>query len=169
MSDPFFSVTVDAREYTAWGLFMRDKGFEVVKTEIAKAQKKSGESIVRRAKANIVNQKIVDTWRLYRSIGYRIKGLRVEAGSPLEYAQVVEDGRRPGGKMPPIDVIAGWAARHNIPVEAAFPIARAIQRRGIRGRPYLRPALAFAEKDVRKFFAAANEAIVKTLFEVRRA
>lgn len=57
-------------------------------------------------------------------------------GSQLNYAPFVEYGRRPG-KQPPVDAILKWLAFRNIqPVNrsTAFLIARAIGRRGIKGR-----------------------------------
>ena len=65
---------------------------------------------------------------------------RVHSALPQPQANVLEYGRRPGGRMPPPDVVATWAARNGIDPEAAFPIARAIARRGIRGRFFMRAA-----------------------------
>lgn len=58
------------------------------------------------------------------------------------YAGVIESGRRPGGRMPPSAAIARWAQRRLGLSEAdakaaAFLIARAIARRGLRGRQIL--------------------------------
>lgn len=55
------------------------------------------------------------------------------------YAAVVEWGRRRGGPMPPREAIRRWAQRRlGLSVvearAAAWPIARAIARRGLRGR-----------------------------------
>lgn len=50
----------------------------------------------------------------------------------------VELGRKKGGKMPPLDAIRKWCEIKGIPVRAAFPIARAIQRNGIRPKHILK-------------------------------
>lgn len=62
------------------------------------------------------------------------------------YAGVIEYGRRAGAKTPPAEAIARWAQRKlGLSEEearaAAFPIARAIARRGLRERRVLRSVL----------------------------
>lgn len=49
-----------------------------------------------------------------------------------EYAAVQEFGRKPGGKLPPVSVIAAWAQRKGI-TAPAFVIARSIARKGTKG------------------------------------
>ena len=56
-----------------------------------------------------------------------------------KYAGIIEDGRRAGAKPPPRAVIAKWAQRklgltRKQAEAAAFPIARAIAKRGLRPR-----------------------------------
>lgn len=55
------------------------------------------------------------------------------------YASVIEAGRRRGGKMPPINLIAAWVRRKGIAsgpeaLGVAFAIAKSISRRGIPGK-----------------------------------
>lgn len=57
-------------------------------------------------------------------------------------ARVIEFGRHAGKRQPPVDAIAAWAERRGLAAEAAFPIARAIARRGIKGRFFMRRARA---------------------------
>jgi len=66
-------------------------------------------------------------------------------------ALVVERGRGPGKKMPPASALAPWAARHGIAAEPRmlFVIARAIGRRGIRGRFYMRRARTAVRRKMR--------------------
>ena len=57
-------------------------------------------------------------------------------------SEVIEDGRRPGARRPPLKVIARWAQRRlGLSQEdaraAAFPIASEIARRGLLGRRIL--------------------------------
>ena len=64
-------------------------------------------------------------------------GCKLYNSSP--YADVVERGRRRGRKMPPRRVIEAWAQRKlglssAQAKQAAYPIARAIGRRGLKGR-----------------------------------
>lgn len=51
----------------------------------------------------------------------------------------MEVGRRPGAQMPPVEAITAWMSSHGI-TGSAYVIARAIARRGIRGRFYIRHA-----------------------------
>lgn len=58
------------------------------------------------------------------------------------YAAVIEHGRRPGSRFPPLGAIQAWARRRlglsqSEAKAAAFPIARAIARRGLVGRKVL--------------------------------
>jgi hypothetical protein len=50
--------------------------------------------------------------------------LRVVVRNPLDYAVVIEWGRMPGGKPPPLIPLVGWAVRHGIatslPVNVSF-------------------------------------------------
>ena len=60
-------------------------------------------------------------------------------GTPLEYAPVIELGRRPGQRRPPVAPIALWARRIlGLPSDeaerAAYAISIAIGRRGFPGR-----------------------------------
>ena len=55
-------------------------------------------------------------------------GLRVY--SPLVSAAVLESGRRPGGRMPPIAALKAWAARKLGDERLGFVVARAIARDG---------------------------------------
>lgn len=55
-----------------------------------------------------------------------------------EYINVLEFGRRAGARQPPVDAIFAWMQRKGIEGGRgrAFVIARAIGRRGFRGRPH---------------------------------
>lgn len=111
-----------------------------------------------------------DTRRLSGSISNRISGtypnLVGEVGPSVRYGLFVERGRRIGAKMPPVAALMGWVARHWYPAVhgplrqgelrprraagrgvsqadirgRAFALARAIKRRGIPARPFMRPA-----------------------------
>ncbi len=80
-----------------------------------------------------------DTSALARSIQTEKKPLFRRIHSPLVYHPVMEAGRRPGGRMPPPGALAGWARRKGY-TGSLFVLARAIARRGIKGRFYMRAA-----------------------------
>uniref|UniRef100_A0A6M3K6A5 Tail protein n=1 Tax=viral metagenome TaxID=1070528 RepID=A0A6M3K6A5_9ZZZZ len=76
------------------------------------------------------------------SQGFPIHGV---VGTPLEYAIVVEEGRRPNRAMPPVGPIALWAQRKlGVNVEDArsvgFVIARSIGKKGFKGAHMFRKA-----------------------------
>jgi len=80
------------------------------------------------------------------------------------YASIIEWGRRIGAKAPPLKVIIDWVSRKKIAGDpgathaarsrdsevrsVAFLIARAIKRRGIKGRHVLQIASLRLERDV---------------------
>lgn len=113
-----------------------------------------------------VSQRLVgvDTGRLRSSIsqtkatfaGGEVRGAW---GTNVPYARHHETGRPPG-KMPPIDAIQGWATRHGA---NAFLVARAIGRRGTKGKFFMRDAKAKIEPLVRTEFAKARDQIVKAM------
>ena len=80
-----------------------------------------------------------DTSALARSIITELKPLWRKVHSPLVYHPTAELGRPPGGRMPPPDALAGWARRHGYS-GSLFVLARAIARRGTKGRFYMRAA-----------------------------
>jgi len=63
-------------------------------------------------------------------------------GATAPHALVVHNGRRPGRRMPPTSVIEDWLRRkHRLSQQEAkaraFPVARAIGKRGVRGTPFI--------------------------------
>lgn len=85
-----------------------------------------------------------------REEGNRIVG---EVGSALPYAQVVEFGRNQGW-FPPLENLRLWARRKLGDDRLAFPIARAIKRRGFKAQPYLGPAAEEANPRISFIFTA---------------
>jgi len=81
-------------------------------------------------KAELLRVKAFDTGMLMGSVTRSapfIVGnskVRVVVFTPLEYAVIVEFGRRPGGKAPPLSAICGWARRkglvRSLPVNLSF-------------------------------------------------
>lgn len=83
-----------------------------------------------------------DTAALARSILAEPKPLLGRVYTTLAYARPMEEGRRPGSRPPPPQALHGWLRRHGIPTGAAWVIARAIGRRGIKGRFFMKAAEA---------------------------
>jgi hypothetical protein len=81
-----------------------------------------------------------DTGALKRSIHSQAKPFSARIFSNLGYAVPVEYGRGRNKRMPPPSALHGWLRRHGKPASAAFVVARAIGRRGIKGRFFMRAA-----------------------------
>lgn len=88
-----------------------------------------------------------DTRALMRDIRADIRPLEAKVHPPrqLEYFKVQEFGRRAGRRMPPPRALLGWLRRHGIDPRAAFVVARAIGRRGLKGRFYMKAAREWGE------------------------
>jgi len=132
------------------------EGLDKLEKDLREAGKKSPEAVrqamryslqllARQAKLNAP----VDMGILRGSIGdeakqgiLEVKGLGAEivgkVGSRVVYALPQEIGRQPG-KMPPPAALEEWAGRHGM-AGMGFVIARAIGRRGMKGRHYLENA-----------------------------
>lgn len=86
-----------------------------------------------------------DTGRTAGSINYAISGsganLSSKIGPSVAWGIVIEKGRRPGAKPPPVAALRPWARRHGIPEGALFQVARSIGRKGIKARPFMVPSL----------------------------
>jgi len=83
-----------------------------------------------------------DTGALKRSIHSDARPMSARIFTNLNYAVPVEYGRGRNKRMPPPNALHGWLRRHGKPVSAAFVVARAIGRRGIKGRFFMKAAEA---------------------------
>lgn len=78
-----------------------------------------------------------DTGQLQNSIHSVIGLLKGEVKPTAKHAIFVEDGRRPGSKMPPFgdrSSLGSWARRKGI---EPFVVARSIARKGIKPFPFM--------------------------------
>lgn len=69
------------------------------------------------------------------SIAAKVTPLSAEISTAHPGALVLESGRRVGAKLPPLESLSRYA-----PIGQRFPIARAISRRGIKGRFFMKKA-----------------------------
>ena len=83
-----------------------------------------------------------------------------------DYIKYIENGRRAGAKMPPVEPIVRWAKKHGIPTDNStiFLIRRAIARDGISARPIME----FAFKEIGKYWDSrwADELYNKIMKEI---
>jgi len=97
-----------------------------------------------------------------RTLGQSITGV---VGTPLEYGLVVELGRRPGKRMPPIAPIQLWAQRklgldEHEAKSAAFAIARKISIKGFEGKHMFGQSLDELTPWIRQMLATIPARIV---------
>jgi hypothetical protein len=133
---------------------------EYAATVIERAQ--SNLRIKRRVRGKIVNR--VSSGNLLRSLNYK---LRIRYGKPTidftvkgdagKYADVIEYGRKPNSKMPPVAAIEKWIRMKPLKLRnkqgefikstesaiksAAYNIARSIGKKGIEGINYYAEAI----------------------------
>ncbi len=95
--------------------------------------------------------------------------LRKEVIYRALHAKFIEFGTDPRERMPPVDVIERWVVRKGIERkgkasrQAAWAIAKFIQKRGTEPRPYLRPAVNEAMVRMKEF---VSDEVKATLTEI---
>jgi len=119
---------------------------------------RSGITVVNRAKPN------TPVWqgRLRASIAHEIDPapipLWATVGTNVVYGPFVEEDTRP--HWPPLAAIAPWAQAHGMD---PFLVARAISRRGTKGRHMLANALRDSQDDIQRFADQAEREVKAAL------
>ena len=138
-----------------------------IQKDISQILESLARNFVQKVQSNIIKQRAVDRGILLRS--FRIQRpdpLTRKVVSTARHAPAVEWGRPPG-RLPPVDVIQEWVIRKGVMRGAkqlslrtrrrrlrttplgwrvAWAVAKKIQKRGIRERPYWRPAIVEIER-----------------------
>lgn len=73
----------------------------------------------------------------------------------------VDQGRKPGGRMPPIALMAIWATRHGIDARRGFYLARAIARQGSKGVKFFAKAEEAGSRRIRELAPGAARGIAQ--------
>ena len=102
------------------------------------------------AYALVKNEPKVNSGRLRDSFNPEVKETAFGTSYTLlmwaeDYFIFVDQGRKAGSKMPPLEPIRKWCRDKNIPESAAFPIAKKIAEEGI-------PATNISERMFKKAF-----------------
>ena len=137
--------------------------------ELLKVLKLIGKESAKTYKKNLKEKKKIASGKLYNSISYRIEqtdnGIKLYFVAEKYYINI-ENGRRAGAKMPPVDVIKRWMKIKNIQPKdgisidsAAYLISRSIGKKGIKKNPFLRDI----KKGLSSWDARIKEAIAKDL------
>lgn len=109
--------------------------------------------IQKRAKENV--RKSWDMGNLANSILINLvdQGMNAQISPEAPYGVYVEYGTKP--HFPPPDALEGWARRHGF--DSAWPICIAINKRGLKPKPFLIPAFL----DFKNRFLKKSEKIAK--------
>ena len=103
----------------------------------------------------------VNVGKLRDSIGHSIisqfPNLIGQVGTPLVYGIVMEEGRKPGARMPPVDAIKLWVVRKlGIPADeaegVAWAVAKSIAKKGIEGKHMFKEGLEVSEPHINTLF-----------------
>ncbi len=77
-----------------------------------------------------------------------------------DYAQDVNDGRKPGS-TPPIEPIKRWMEIKGIPKKALYPILNKIKEKGIKPYPYIDKVLAAKQNEIKQILERATVADIE--------
>lgn len=103
------------------------------------------DSIFDKSQENLIKHKAVDTGNLLKTANVFRLPFEKHISYPSPYSDVIEFGRDPGS-MPPSSALHKWVRRklgvsnENDIKRTAFAIAKSIEKKGTKPRPYLRPA-----------------------------
>ncbi len=141
-------VKVSAKQ---WGNYLRQLGARMVpaarRGALAAAYRAVAQLQRETSQDNLVNTaNYKRSWRADRT------ELGAVVANQAPYAAVIEEGRRAGSRQPPTEYIKRWAQRRLGLSEAeaaaaAFPIARAIAKKGLKPRRVLQSA----RPEIRRF------------------
>ena len=127
---------------------------------------KIGTRVVEDYKDALVKGKVSATGKLFNSIDYRVDvntdNLEIKFIAE-DYFVNIENGRKAGGKMPPISAIKKWMISRGLgdSNSKAFSISRSISKSGIKPRPYLRKI----ESKLNKYDKELSAALAKDIKE----
>lgn len=148
-------ITIDSTEFEKFGEVIA-KAPDILEEELTTALDRSGKRVV----AYAVPAAPHDRGGLRASITDQVTFPETKIGSNLIYAPVHEDGRTPGAKMPPVSAIAAWLSRKGGNPKNAYVVARAIGKKGITGKKFLKKGLQQARPEIHEEF---RQAIIRTI------
>ena len=158
------NVTIDVSELVTFAKSLGTHGPGIIANELAKSMVATGELIERAA--TIKAGPSVNTGSLRASISSQAKGhgfgTSVEVGTVVEYGAPVEYGSSYPGPVPPRAPLARWA-RRKLGLDQrqsevfAYHFQKKVKSSGIKGKPFLGPAVDEQLGAIDKIFAAGVE------------
>lgn len=155
---------------------------------ITKILNSYGELIVDNIKQQISNAGKIATGNLINSIGFQIVVNEQQVSLEIlaaDYFQWVDQGRRPGGKQPPIQPLIQWISVKGLTppqrrsrtgrftkgttvqrqTSLACAIAKSIQRNGIKGVNLFRQLESIEQKMTNEIGIVVENTLLRTMFE----
>jgi hypothetical protein len=166
MADPGLSVDIDASEINELiKQFPEYAGIVLDEAEVAMTGSLFMFQELIQAKTPVNSGALRQSFIPSRPI-QRGQSITGNVSTPLAYGIVMERGRTPGSKMPPVDAIELWVRRKGIAsVESravAFVIARSIAKKGIKGVFMVENAFEEGSpKSIKLFELATQKAVDK--------
>ncbi len=130
---------------------------------LARLVAREAHETARDMKGELARQGAAATSLLVNSVKADALGeLAWQVGPHAQYARYVLEGRKPGGRLPPWRAIADWLRTKRLGSDraSAWAVARAIQRRGVKGRDYLTPV---ADRTQNRLEARAAAALAQEM------
>jgi len=121
--------------------------------DIAKLLNLTGEKITDTMIDTLISKDKIATGNLIQSITYQSQQTEEGASVTISvpgYGKFVDEGRKPGDKMPPVQPILAWIQARRIRTpeytqpQLAWAIAKSIAKRGIKPTPFIENSISFA-------------------------
>ena len=125
-----------------------------------------GKSVVKEIKQNLDNTHSNATGTLKKSITYNIvfTGMLMTVEFYMaDYGKWVDEGRKPGGKMPPLKKILEWTSVRGIDSKYVWPIAKKIAEDGIRPTNFFSIPTSQTEFEAKKMQSKLEKAMAKDI------
>lgn len=152
-----------------FGLDVSLEGFEAIERKLKSPALIQRPKLMMLQKGALIAERVAkteaprDTGDLARRISSDVTdvGARVFVMSARVSDFAVEEGRAAGQPPPPPGALRGWMARHGVPLEMEFALARAISRRGIKGRFFMRKGAEAAQREMPRLLRELSASIKK--------
>lgn len=83
-----------------------------------------------------------------------------------DYATFVDKGRRPGGKMPPVQSLREWVRLKGLPEDSVWGVAKNIQKFGIPATNFISESIAITQQQMQEILGSGyTEQIEKQIAE----